>query len=83
MEREQFRQLLRQKPFQPFRIILDDGRIFEIRFPQMNLLARSYAKIGVPQSGAADAICDHTEFVPLARIARVEPLPSATPPLAS
>ncbi|HEV3080598.1 MAG TPA: hypothetical protein VGY66_12500 [Gemmataceae bacterium] len=83
MERENFRQLLRGKPFQPFRIVVNDGRIFEVRHPEMNLLARSYVKIGVPESAGADPICDHTEFVPLSKIVGVEALPSAMPPLAS
>jgi hypothetical protein len=83
MERESFRQLLRQRPFQPFRIVVNDGRIFEVRHPEMNLLARSYVKIGVPESAGSDPICDHTEFVPLSKIVRVETLPSAIPPLAS
>ena len=83
MERERFQQLLRQKPFQPFRVILDDGRTFDIRYPEMNLLASWYVKIGVPEPGAADPICDHTVFVPFSKIARLEPLSPAAPPLAS
>ena len=76
MEREELHRRLRQRPFQPFRVVLKDGRTFDIQYPEMNLLARSYIKIGIPESGTPDPLCDHTEFVPLSQIARVEPPPA-------
>ena len=72
MEREQLHRLLRQEPFQPFRVVLVDGRTFDIRYPRMNLLARTYVNIGVPEAGTPRPICDHTEFVRLSDIAQVE-----------
>ena len=78
MEREELQRLLRQRPFQPFRLLLLDGRTFEIRYPEMNLLAPSYIKVGVPEPGTANPICDHTEFVRLSQIARAELLPAST-----
>ena len=83
MEREELRRLLKQRPFRPFRVLVSDGRIFDIHYPEMNLLARSFIKIGIPEAGVANPICDHLEFVPLAQIVRVEPLPDAVPPVAS
>jgi hypothetical protein len=41
----------------------------------MNLLARSYIKIGIPEADGPDPLCDHTEFVPLSQIVRTELLP--------
>jgi hypothetical protein len=81
MNRDDLERLLRQKPFQPFRLLLNDGRVYEIRNPRMNLLAHSYVKIGIPDQ-ARPEFCDHTEFVRLDQIARAEPL-EPTPPLAS
>ncbi len=77
MDREELQHLLRQRPFQPFRLLLRDGRAFEVRYPEMNLLARSYVKIGIPDLEGPHPVCDHTEFVPLSQIAGAEPLPPA------
>jgi hypothetical protein len=75
MDRDTIRGWLKRRPFQPFRVYLTDGRIFDIRYPRMNLLAQTFIKIGIPElSGTDPLICDHTEFVLLAQIARVEPL---------
>ena len=82
MEREELRRLLKQRPFRPFRVLVSDGRIYDVRYPEMNLLGPSFIKIGIPEPGP-NPICDHTEFVRLAQIVRVEPLPDAAPPVAS
>jgi hypothetical protein len=83
MEREELRRLLKQKPFRPFRVLLTDGRQFDINHPEMNLLARSFIKIGIPEPNLPDPICDHLVFVPLAQIVRVEPLPGTASSLTS
>jgi hypothetical protein len=80
VEREELHRLLRQRPFQPFRLLLRDGRAFEVRYPEMNLLARSYVKIGIPDLEGPRPVCDHTEFVLLSQIAGAEPLPPTASP---
>jgi hypothetical protein len=82
MDRSELQRLLRQRPFRPFRLILRDGRAYEVRNPRMNLLAESFVKIGIPDESLPEPVCDHTEYVRLEEIARSEPL-SATPPAAS
>jgi hypothetical protein len=84
MDRAELHRLLRQKPFQPFRVVLSDGRTYEIRYPYMNLLAESFIKIGIPDANDTrpEPLCDHTEFVWLKEIDRAELL-SSTPPVAS
>jgi hypothetical protein len=75
MHRETLHEWLKRRPFQPFRVFLADGRVLDIRYPRMNLLARTFIKIGIPEADATDPlICDHTEYVPLAHITRLEPL---------
>jgi hypothetical protein len=74
MDRDELQRLLWQKPFQPFRVYVNDGRIYHVR-PQMNLLAESFVKIGIPAADLPEPICDHTEFVWLKDIVRVELLP--------
>jgi hypothetical protein len=83
MEHDELQRLLKQRPFQPFRVYVRDGRKYDIYYPRMNLLARSFIKIGIPDPNLPEPICDHLEFVLLAEIVRVEPLPGTAPPLAS
>ena len=82
MDREQLRPLLRQRPFQPFRVHLTDGRTFSIFDPSMNLLGPSFIKIGIVDPNEADGVCEYTEFVPLQLIERVD-LVVGSPPTAS
>ena len=82
MDRAELQRLLRQRPFQPFRVVLSDGRTYEVRNPRMNLLAESFIKIGIPHASLPEPVCDHTEYVRLEEIAYTEPL-SAAPPVTS
>ena len=82
MDRAELQRLLRQRPFQPFRVVLSDGRTYDIRYPRMNLLAESYILIGIPDEMRPEPMCDHAEYARWDQIAHTEPLP-ATPPLAS
>jgi hypothetical protein len=75
MNHEELQRLLKQRPFRPFKIVLKDGGSFDVHYPEMNQVARSFIKIGIPECNEPDPICDHLEFVSLTRIARVEPLP--------
>jgi hypothetical protein len=75
MDRAEMQRLLRQRPFQPFRVYVSDGRKYDVRYPDMNLLAESYINIGIPDETGPRPLCDHTEYVRLDRIVRTEPLP--------
>jgi hypothetical protein len=83
MDREQLRQALKQEPFRPFRVFVKDGRTYEIRYPRMNLLAETYIKIGIPSPHYPPPTCDHTEYVRLADIERIDPLPTTASSVAS
>ncbi len=75
MQRETLREWLKREPFQPFRVHLADGRTYDVRYPRMNLLAQTFIKIGIPMLGSTNPIvCDHTEYVRLDEITRLEPL---------
>jgi hypothetical protein len=66
--------LLRKRPFEPFRVHLTDGRVFDIRYPEMNLVGMTFFDIGVPEQGVEDPFADYAVNVPLDRISRIEPL---------
>jgi hypothetical protein len=75
VQRDLVREWLKRRPFQPFRLHLTDGRNFDIYYPRMNLLGQTFLKVGIPESSGTDPlICDHTEYVRLEQIARLEPL---------
>jgi hypothetical protein len=69
--------LLHKRPFQPFRIHVKDGRVYDVRFPEMNMVGVSWVLIGVlaPGDTDPDPIPDHTDKVPLSWITKVEPWP--------
>jgi hypothetical protein len=75
VEYDEMRRWLKQTPFQPFRVFVRDGRIYNVIHPRMTLLARTYINIGIPALDLRPPLCDHTEHVRLADIDRVEPLP--------
>lgn len=78
MQREELREWLKREPFQPFRVYLADGRTYDVRYPRMNLLAQTFIKIGIPTQNSTNPIlCDHTEYVRLDEIIRLEPLTNA------
>ena len=72
VEREQLRELLKRRPFQPFRVHVKDGRVLEVRYPEINLLGQSYINIGIPVPDDPDPVFDYTVFVPLSWIDRLE-----------
>ncbi len=67
----------RQEPFQPFRVYLKDGSVYDVRYRNMNLVLRSFVKIGVPDLNGPEPKCQYTEYVPLVQIDRIEPLITA------
>jgi hypothetical protein len=75
--REQLEQFLRRRPFQPFRVHVLDGRTFDIRYPELNLLGPSYLSIGIPAADEPELFADRVSTFGLTHITKVEPLPAA------
>jgi hypothetical protein len=75
-------QMLRARPFRPFRIYLDDGTLYEIRHPELVMVSVASAIVAFPDP-------DHPgmyrpwEIVDLrhiVRLERIEPTSQATEP---
>ena len=77
---EELKQLLRQRPFRPFRVHLSDGRAFEIHYPEINLVGETFFIIGIPEANVPDPFADDWVMVEMTDIQRIEPglSPSAT-----
>ncbi len=80
MRRDEVVRALHAKPFRPFRICVSDGSAFDIRHPEMLMVTRSAAIIGLQANGSAEvppdsypAIERHT-IVDLLPITRIEQL---------
>ncbi len=67
-------QLLRKRPFEPFRVHLSDGSTFEIRHPELAIVERSKVIIGVPGPKGLDGPVERSIFCALAHITRLEPV---------
>ena len=73
---EELYRLLHQRPFHPFRIHLDDGRSFDLRHPDSNMVLRDTLVVGVmPRGDDPDPIPDFFEWVYIPHIRRLEPQP--------
>ncbi|MFM7070955.1 MAG: hypothetical protein ACKO38_04060 [Planctomycetota bacterium] len=68
-----FRDLLSQRPFKPFRIVLSSGLAYEVRHPEMALLTRSSLLVGVDD--VDDGVPAEFRICSLLHVAAVEPLP--------
>jgi hypothetical protein len=79
MRAEQLREWMYREPFQPFRLNLADGRTYDIRYPQMNIVGESVIAIGIPELGPNPRFAEHHEWVDLRLITGIDPLPEPTP----
>ena len=77
MKPQELYHMLHKRAFEPFRIHLTDGRVFDIRYPALNLVGVSYLIIGIPVPNDPDPVADQFIKVPLSLFDRVEPLSAA------
>lgn len=67
-------ELLRARPFEPFRIHLSDGTAFDVRHPDMAIVFRSKVTVAVPAAQQPDGPADRAVNCSLTHITRTEPL---------
>ena len=79
MPPEELRNHLRQRPFLPLRIHLSDGRVFEVRHPDLVWVGRHVAVVGILEPGPEPYLEKH-ETIALVHIVSLEPLSAAAPP---
>ena len=65
---------LRRQPFEPFRIHLTDGTTYEVRHPELVMVGRRSAVVGVSDSDEQPPFYDRQTTVALVHIVRLEPL---------
>lgn len=74
---ESFRNLLRQRPFKPFRLVMTSGKAYEVRHPEMAMLTRNDILVGV--NVAEDGMPAEFDICPLFHVATVETLSTDAP----
>jgi hypothetical protein len=82
MRPEELRDHLRRRPFQRFRLILTDGRAFEVRHPELAMVGQSTVAIGLARPGLPEPVSDRLITVPLVEVLRIEPAGSTPAPSA-
>jgi hypothetical protein len=75
MRPEEFRAFLREQPFRPIRVTLTDGRTYDIRHPELALVARGIIVVGIPGKDESE-FPDHTVTLSLLHVMQVEHLES-------
>jgi hypothetical protein len=70
-----FRQLLTERPFKPFRLVMSSGQSYEVRHPEMAWLTRTDLLVGV---GEEEAVPAEFRICSLLHVATVEPISAAT-----
>jgi hypothetical protein len=82
MRSQELRDHLRKRPFRPLRLILTDGRSFEVRHPELAMVGQSTVAVGLARRGDPEPLQDRSITIPLVDILRVEPAGSSPAPSA-
>jgi hypothetical protein len=67
-------QALRRRPFVPFRLHISDGTVYDVRHPELLMVAFASAVVGLPAAGQTFPQVERYEIVALAHVVRLEPL---------
>ena len=67
-----FQDLLRQKPFRPFRLVMSSGESYEVRHPEMAWVTKNDILVGVDVTD--DGTPAEFRICPMFHVATVEPL---------
>ena len=79
MTHEELQQAAHRQPFEPFRVVLTTGTTYDIRHPELIMVGRRSAIIGITNEPGETAY-DHTIKVDLLHVVGIEELPATVPP---
>jgi len=69
-----FRNLLKERPFKPFRLVMSSGQSYEVRHPEMALITKSDILVGVDIED--DGVPAEFKICSMLHVTAVEPLDS-------
>ena len=79
MTADELIELLEERPFQPVRLHLSDGRMREIRHPEMAIVSETLVAIGVPRDEDS-RIATKITYCSLPHVVEAEPIPTPQQP---
>ena len=68
---QDFKKLLAQRPFEPFRLVMSSGEKYEVRHPEMAILTRSNMLVGID---VQDGVAATFEMCSLLHVTTIEPI---------
>jgi hypothetical protein len=71
MTLQTFRDLLAQRPFKPFKLVMSNGREYEVRHPEMAMLTRTTILVGTE---VEDGVPAEFKMCSLLHVAAIEPV---------
>lgn len=75
MTADELIELLEELPFQPIKLHLSDGRMREIRHPEMAIVSETLVAIGVPRDEDS-RIATKITYCSLPHVVEAEPIPA-------
>lgn len=75
MDREDFTEMVKTQPFEPFRMVLTSGESFDVRHPELVMLGRRSVIVGLASDVKQDYY-DRTTTVSLLHVVRLEKIVS-------
>lgn len=76
MTLQTFRELLTNRPFRPFRLVMSSGTSYEVRHPEMAMLTRTDILVGVGETD--EGVPAEFRICSLLHVASVEPIGTAS-----
>jgi hypothetical protein len=70
-----FRELLAQRPFKPFRLVMSSGQSYDVGHPEMAMLTKSDLLVGIGDTD--DEVPAEFKICSLLHVSAIEPLGSA------
>ncbi len=67
-----FRNLLEERPFKPFRLVMSSGQCYEVRHPEMAMLTKSDILVGIDIE--ADGVPAEFKICSMLHVTAVEPI---------
>jgi hypothetical protein len=66
-----FRDLLTQRPFMPFRLVMSSGQTYDVRHPEMAMLTRNDILVGIDEE---EGIPANFKICSLLHVTSIEPI---------
>ena len=71
-----FREVLSQRPFRPFRLVMSSGETYEVRHPEMAWLTRTSILVGIDETD--EGVPAEFRICSMLHVATIEPLNAAS-----